>query len=484
MTTEFDTIVVGAGPGGASAAALLAKKGKRVLLVDKNSKAGGRMTTLQRDGFSFEMFPINCVPSRNSNFEKLLEEIDMEDEVDLILPEPDKTGVLIYEDDKGVVRKWKMGDSSLLLMKTLGIPLWNLRALFRAVRFLAKMATLPESEINELYDISAMEYVDQFKIPKGVRTHFLAAFGEGAFEMTSDRTSAAEAIKIFQEATNNGGGRYYGKGIGHVFEVCADAVEKLGGTVLMKTRVQSIDVEDGHVTGITTEAGEKYRAPLVLSSAGVRQTVLKLVGKEHYQQEYVDWVTGLEGNLACAGYRWVLNKPVLEVPMYIYFPEGCVATFDEFEKMASGEIKPSHSYIYLGTTSLYPGLAPEGKQLVYAVMSCLADPDLDIQPYLDYVRKRVHKVMPEVLDCIEREETVGPGNVPALGNDAILPGQGGESYGLALSIGQAGNERLRGDSPIEGLYYVGCDAGGSGLGTNQAVDSALNVSRMVLNSEA
>ncbi len=478
MSNQFDIIVVGAGPGGASAAALLAKKGKRVLLVDKNNKAGGRMMTLRRDGFSFEMFPINCVPTHSSNFEILLKEIGMEDEVELIVP--DNIGVLIYEDEKGVRRSWDMRDSSLGLLKALGVPWWNLLALYRAIRFLAKTATLSEEKINELYDVSAMEYVDQFKIPKGVRTQFLASFGEGAFEMPSDRTSAAEAIKLFQMSSKHGGGRYYGKGIGHVFEVCANSVEKLGGTVLMKTRVGSIDVEDGRVTGITTEAGERFLAPLVISSAGVRQTVLKLVGKEHYSQEYVDWVSGLENNLACAGYRWILNKPILKSPMYIYFPEGCVATSDEFEDMALGKSKPTHSYIYLGTTSLYPGMAPEGKQLVYAVMSCKSDPKLDIQPYLDYVVERVRKVMPEVLDCIEAEETVGPANVPGLGNDAILPGQGGESYGLALSVGQAGNERLRGDSPIEGLYYTGCDAGGSGLGTNQAVDSALNVSKMVL----
>jgi len=479
VTNQYDIIVVGAGPGGASAAALLAKKGKRVLLLDKNKKAGGRMMTLQRDGFSFELFPINCVPTNNSNFEILLKEIGMEDQVEAVVM-PDSMGVLLYEDENGVTRSWNMAGSSLGLLKTLGVPWWNLPAFYRAIRFLGKMAALTEQDINKLYDISAMDYVDQFKIPKGVRTYFLASFGEGAFEMTSDRTSAAEAIKVFHQAMNHGGGRYYSKGIGHVFEVCASAVEKFGGTVLMKTRVGSVDVENGRVSGITTGSGEQYFAPVVISSAGVRQTVLKLVGKEQYTQEYVDWVSALEGNLACAGYRWILNKPILKSPMYIYFPEGCVATYDEFEKMASGEIVPGHSYIYLGTTSLYTGLAPQGKQLVYAVMSCMGDPELDIQPYLDYVREKVRKVMPEVLDCIELEETVGPGNVPGLGNDAILPGQGGESYGLALSVGQAGNPLLKGDSPIDGLYYVGCDAGGSGLGTNQAVDSALNVSRMVL----
>ena len=60
----------------------------------------------------------------------------------------------------------------------------------------------------------------------------------------------------------------------------------------------------------------------------------------------------------------------------------------------------------------------------------------------------------------------------------------GESYGIALSIGQAGNEQLQGNSPIEGLFYVGCDAGGSGLGTHQAVDSGINVSKLVLGALA
>ncbi len=66
----------------------------------------------------------------------------------------------------------------------------------------------------------------------------------------------------------------------------------------------------------------------------------------------------------------------------------------------------------------------------------------------------------------------------------MLPGQGGEAYGLALSVGQTGERQAKGDSPIDGLYYVGCDAGGSGLGTNQAVDSAIHVSRMVLDAFA
>jgi phytoene dehydrogenase-like protein len=203
------------------------------------------------------------------------------------------------------------------------------------------------------------------------------------------------------------------------------------------------------------------------------------VGEEHLAASYVEWVRNLELNLACVGYRWILDEPVLDSPMNVYLTYNSVSTQEDSLKMELG-VFPDHSYVYLGTTSLYPGLAPVGKQLVYACMSCLGDPAIGIEPYLDHVRAMVAKIEPELFEHIEREETFGPATVPVLGRDSVLPGQGGESYGVALSVGQYGDRRLNGESPIGGLFYVGCDAGGFGLGTHQALDSAVNVSRLVL----
>ncbi|WZL79042.1 hypothetical protein QBE55_02405 [Eubacteriales bacterium mix99] len=55
------------------------------------------------------------------------------------------------------------------------------------------------------------------------------------------------------------------------------------------------------------------------------------------------------------------------------------------------------------------------------------------------------------------------------------PTLGGEAYGIANCIGQSGEQRPSPKSPIQNLYYVGNDAGGFGMGTNQAVDSAVHV---------
>src|SRR5208337_2039146 len=52
---RFDVIVVGAGIGGLTAAAVLARRGKKVLLVDQHMVAGGNATIFRRRGYEFDI---------------------------------------------------------------------------------------------------------------------------------------------------------------------------------------------------------------------------------------------------------------------------------------------------------------------------------------------------------------------------------------------------------------------------------------------
>jgi prolycopene isomerase len=61
----------------------------------------------------------------------------------------------------------------------------------------------------------------------------------------------------------------------------------------------------------------------------------------------------------------------------------------------------------------------------------------------------------------------------------VLPDQGGECIGLGQVVGQGGRRKPAIKAPIQGLFYVGCDAGGYGVGTQQAVDSGINVANAV-----
>ncbi|WP_158794696.1 phytoene desaturase family protein [Granulicella sp. L60] len=50
-------VIVGAGPGGLAAALLLAKSGVHVTIVEKRDQVGGRTSTIERDGFKFDVGP-------------------------------------------------------------------------------------------------------------------------------------------------------------------------------------------------------------------------------------------------------------------------------------------------------------------------------------------------------------------------------------------------------------------------------------------
>ena len=54
---EFDIIVIGSGIGGLCCAGLLAKAGKKVLILEAHSKPGGDSHAFKRNGYKFQFGP-------------------------------------------------------------------------------------------------------------------------------------------------------------------------------------------------------------------------------------------------------------------------------------------------------------------------------------------------------------------------------------------------------------------------------------------
>ncbi|MDR0602810.1 MAG: NAD(P)/FAD-dependent oxidoreductase [Bacteroidales bacterium] len=485
LPDNYDYIVIGAGPGGVTLASLLANDNKRVLLIDKNAQVGGRMSTISKDGFHYEAFPFNGVPQHNSRFEELSARIGKADKVTPIYADnfPQGMGKLYYIDENGTIRSWKMKSNftnQFKLFKTLGVK--GLKQYSQTFKVLGKLAKLKPADIEKLYDISAYDYVESLgEMPKGIKTFILATYSEGAFETSSYQIPAGDMVKMFQVAMKQSGGRYYEGGVGHFFTVMSEKVTDMGGTVLLNSRVKKIIVENGEAKGIVIDDGTEYYAPKIISSAGLRQTLLHLVGAEYFDTAFVERIKSYKPNLGFVGFRYFTNKIVLETPMNIIYPEGCVTEYEYFEKINAGKIKPDRNYLYLGTTSFYKDCAPEGKQLIYDMVSCPADTNIDPSPYLEYIEEITKRICPQLYDegVIYRTEIVTPKDVPFFGNDVILPGQGGECFGIGNIIGQTGNTRPNATTPIKNLYIVGNDAAGFGLGTHQAVDSGFNVYELV-----
>ena len=477
MTERYDVIVVGAGPGGTTCSALLAKWGLKVLLIDKNAQVGGKAMTLSKNGFKYELWPILACPSTDTVFEAVLEELGMPDRVQFHRPHP--LARVSYGAPTGEVRTLELpGAGKPLdpedLFKFLGV---DNEEMPEVMRLFTDLLSMPPHEQDLLDDVDVLEFLNRYSIPRSLYS-FLATFqSEGTQEVPNDVSCASEFVRVFQSNNTKGGGLYPDGGFGNLYKTFADALEENDGDLVLNARVNRIVVEHGRVKGISSDVGD-FRAPIVVSNAGIQPTVLKLVGTEHFDRSYVNRIRDLVPSLGFAGVRYFLTKPVLDCQSYMFFSDNTISTTHHYLEAETGKM-PEETYLYVSTNSIYPGMAPEGKQLVYTGLSCPADPKTDIRPWLEIVEEGVTRLWPDIVKYAEKKETYGPAEISALSRDSVVPGTGGECVGMGQIVGQCGRKQIPANLPVGGLFCTGFDAGSAGFGNHKAVESGLNVAKMV-----
>jgi len=289
------------------------------------------------------------------------------------------------------------------------------------------------------------------------------------------------AVETLQDIFLHQGTLFCKGGIGKVAEAYAYAVEAFGGRVLMRARVEKIAVERGKVTGVVTDKGT-FEAPIAISNAGIQPTVLRLVGEEHFDRGYVNYVKELVPSWGFMGARYFLDAVVLEHPFGTLFSADSPWSLEKCRRAREGEL-PDDMCVWFEVPSNYdPDAAPRGKQIVLTGHYGPADPELgerEKRKWWDLGERILFSAYPALEAHIEAREYYSAKEISALSRDHVLPGQGGETIGLGQVVGQDGRYKPAVKAPIQGLFYVGCDAGGRGIGTQQATDSGLNVANIV-----
>ena len=476
MSERYDVILVGGGPGGLACAALLSKWGLRTLILEKNASTGGKAVTAERDGFRFELGPKLQVPMSEPAFFHLFRELGM----------PEKLRAIPLEQGAHLAYRGRSGGYRTVIAPQTGqdpTPLFDLMGLDaterqQALAFLAELVLLPPAELDKLDDVTMEEYLAGKPVPRALYS-YLAMHANASLAEPIDRVAASEQIKIFQQIATRGGGGYYAGGFGRVLDDIADAVREHGGEIRTGVRARRIRVEDGRVTGVETDRG-RFGAPLVVSSAGIQPTVLGLVGKEHFDPGYVDYVRRLEPGWGFATVRYFLRARVMTSPMYMVWSDESWWNVERAERVRNGRI-PDEVILFITVPSNYdPAMAPPGRQCLIAGTICSPDPEApEIEALYGRMDAMLQKLFPEAWAALERREVDGPREVSLHTRDHVLPGQGGECVGIGQIAGQCGTQKPSPETPVGGLFLVGCDAGSAGMGTHQATDSGMRVARTV-----
>lgn len=479
---EFDVCVIGAGFGGATVAALLAKGGKKVALLEKTARAGGKTQTTERKGYRFEMFGAVGIPAYNSRFHELVDTLGIAERAPFVVPGGDAASIRYLNRDG----QWKVSYNPLMatgsekeitaMKETFGVSDDDLGALGA---FYGEILSLDDAAINALDNTGAYEWMSKFNMAEPLVSQVCMNLNT-LFVVAVDRLPASEMIFALRDQVLGGAGRYHIGGYGHVAEVCADYVVEQGGLYLAKTRVQRILVEDGRAVGVRID-GRDIRARAVISNAGIQPTVLKLAGAEHFPAAYIERVTALEPSWAICGFRYVLSKRIFDAALIPVFSDESWLNEARYQDMLNGKW-PNVPLIAIDVPSEFdPGLSDiPGHQLANCQVFMPADTESKlVDEAIARCEAVIDELWPDLKNHIVRKEPYGAKQISSMSRDVAVPGCGGEAVGIAQVVGQCGSSKPDARTPLPGLYIVGCDAGGRGAGTHQAVDSGFNVAAMV-----
>ncbi len=398
---ETDAIVIGAGHNGLAAAAVLAKQGHSVIVLEKNGYVGGMTGTREiLKGCRNEvgascLFPLAQEVTDALDFEgNGAEFIDLP-VMAINLPNSGAKPLLFYTNPLRQLVHFLLdhGPSAMLgfikLMRFSKYPA-DVMDRFTAGRLpktmdelLAEAPTPAAREQLELvFKGSAMDLIERF-FPDPVKHQtFRALLSFAAIQSTykGPYSPGSAFCLVYTMALNGSGGlmRRVKGGMGSLSEALERSITKKGGEVRLKQQVKRIIVENGRAVGVELRNGEELRAKVVLSNLDKPATFTRLVGKEHLSAEFLDNVRAIEHKGAWAhllfkldglpkyGGEWAfLNKDVFARfgGAMVPDPEQMQESYDTCQR---GEL-PSHVPIaFQIPTIVDPSLAPEGMHIASA----------------------------------------------------------------------------------------------------------------------
>jgi phytoene dehydrogenase-like protein len=457
LATSKKIVVIGSGVGGAAGAALLAKEGHQVTVLESHPFSGGRCASMVKDSFKYD-FGVHMFSRGNKGPHGSVNR-QVGGDLGWVTRDPACHVMGRVEFD------FRLNIKPLLrqlgVARKLGVRPKNYIGAFRLMRSLLKGRNVEAKDSMCLQD-----YVSRFTDDDMVHL-FMNCLSQLYFALSYRQASAGEFIWCFSRMFNEASFGYPAGGSGRIPESFLQGLEKHGGTVRFGEAAARICIENGKVTGVETVSG-RHDADVVISSAGIVRT-LDLAGRQHFPAEYVTRAEGMSYSNAYVTLKYALDRRVIPYPVVFHMPS--LPPDRVFDYVEEGR-PPDDPYIFMPVPSnLDPSLAPEGRQLVVAGTAAPAGATPELcDAILDRVHAKVCELFPGLEESILWELRSDRDDATEITGHAT-----GEAIGIGQTPGQVGALRPELATPVSGLWLVGADAGSRGIGTEMASGSALNL---------
>lgn len=478
---DCDVIVIGSGIGGLCAAGLLAHYGKRVIVCESHTIAGGAAHSFRRRGFEFDSGPSFYCGLTNSHLNPLKQVLDVLGESLQVIPY-DPLGhyhflegtFAVYSNaeryraevakitPQGAREFQRFAERLLGLYEAMkDIPAIALRADWRVIlvllqRYLPSLAKmlpylpLVGASVGNVMDTTVQDpwvrrIIDlECFLLSGLKAHGTIA-PEVAF-MLGERSRVGVEYPVGGSAA--------------IVNALVRGLERWGGELRLGCHVEQILVEAGKAVGVRLQKGEILKAPVVISNATIWDTYNHLLNPEDLP----------------ASYRQIaLDTPAIESFMHLHL--GIKAAGLEnltghhvVVSDSSQDITAPGNTCMISIPSVWDrNLAPEGHHVVHVY---------SLEPYAGWERNEgyeakkqekaqsLYRALERIIPDIRERVVLELIGTPLTHARYLRRYQG--TYGPAI----AGSKIPSTQTPIPGLYRVG-DSTMPGIGVPAVAASGI-----------
>ena len=503
---KFDIVIIGAGLGGLSSAAYLAKAGKKVLVLEHHAVPGGYAHEFRRGKYRFEVALHALDGAAPGGWAyPVLKDLGVLDRVHFHRMDPFYT---VRFPNHEVTVPADMIEYEAELIRHFPAEKENIRTLigemietfFQVRRFGADGEIGQRPPIEQMPAVypkmlSAMsqswdEFMSQFTQNQQLKAVLSTLWGY--YGLPPAQLNAA--TYIFPWVSYHLYGAYYPEGGSMAMSRAIEkTIKENSGEILYHQTVNKIEIQKGRAVAVETEKGLRVEADIFISNANSPDTLLKFVGRENLPQQYADQVEsaapsisnfvlylGLDRNLKSEGWKHhelfvsegydidsdyqaalngKFNLTALALTNYDQVDASCAPeTGSVLSIFSLADWKTDNVWGTGGNLEKY-SKNPQYNELKEAAAEMILD--------------RAEKIIPGLRASIKYKEIATP-----ITNWRYSRNVGGAIYGTEQTVENMYSGRLQSKTPIENLFLTGAWTFGGGM--SAALMSGRETSRIVI----
>ena len=488
----YDAIVIGSGMGGMTSAAMLAKLGQRVLVLEQHYVPGGFTHTFRRKKYEWDVgvHAVGEVTEQSMTGRLLKHLTDDRLKWASLGPVYDEfhypDGFRVdFPDSPQQFRENLLAacpgekDAIEQYMSLVRDVSRNMKGYYLAKVFPKSLAPVANQllarKAQRSFELSTAKVVEGLTQNERLRSIFCAQWGYyGSPPSRSSFAIQALVVKHFSW------GAYYPEGgSASIAKELLKTVADAGGWTRIRADVEQVLVEKGRAIGVRLATGEEITAPKVISAAGIQSTVQRLLPEEFRQQS---WASSIQE----------LPKSAAHVCLYLGFKGnirevGCSAANKWFYNTWDNEQEPwriddpdnlgDAAILYCSFPSLKDPLYEAGPDQRHTGEVVTFVPWESFAPWFNtpwkkrgeeyeaFKKKLEDKLleqflqhMPGLRDMLDYVELSTP-----LSTDNFCRPMHGAIYGLEPTPDRFRNHWLRARPPIKNLYFSGSELASVGV---------------------